>query len=105
MIIRCGSGEGWEIGKFSPAGEYFNFCIEHNNNIDKMINDIIEIAIYFDEDEHARLWANAREMGQPQTLKELVEDAEAIHKMLIELSNNIKNKKVKRWKNENKKNK
>ena len=80
-------GVGWELGKYSPAGEDFSFSIEHNNSSKKAITEIKNYAENFDEDEHARLWANAGNVGQPQTLKELIEDAEEIHKMLYELAN------------------
>lgn len=87
--INFADGTGWEIGKYSPAGEDFTFCIQHNNNKKQAIKEIKESAEYFDEDEHARIWANAGNVGQPQTLKELVEDAESIHLMLLELANNL----------------
>ena len=78
---------GWDICKYSPAGEDFIFTIEHNNSSKKAIAEIKKYAEEFDEDEHARLWANAENVGQPTTLRELIEDSEDIHKMLYELAN------------------
>ena len=82
-------GKGWELEKYSPAGEDFIFQIEHNQTVEKAIENIKEYVNNFDEDEHARLWATARDVGQPTTLKELIQDAENIHNMLYELANNL----------------
>ena len=44
-------------------------------------------AAYFDVDEHVELWVNGRgKNGVPSRIRELVEDAEAIDKMLQELA-------------------
>lgn len=83
-------GIGWELSKYSPAGEDFSFAIQHNNKKEIAIKEIIDYAENFDEDDHARLWAFAENVGQPSTLKELINDAESIHNMLIELANIIK---------------
>lgn len=82
-------GKGWELEKYSPAGEDFIFQIEHNQTVEKAIENIKEYANNFDEDEHARFWATAGNVGQPATLKELVQDAENIHNMLYELANSL----------------
>lgn len=46
-----------------------------------------EYAEDFDEDEHVELWVGGRgKRGVPETVRELVEDAKAIQKMLYELA-------------------
>ena len=37
-------GKGWELEKYSPAGEDFIFSIEHNQTVEKAIENIKEYA-------------------------------------------------------------
>lgn len=85
-----GGGDiGWELQQYSPAGEDFIFDIEHNNSNKLAIDNIIEFAENFDEDEHIEMWIEARHSGIEgiPSIRELVEDAKDIHKMLLKLSN------------------
>lgn len=85
-------GVGWELAKYSPAGEDFSFAIQHDNNINTAIQEIITYANNFDIDEHIELWINARQRnvgGIPPT-RELVADAYAIQEMLNNLANYCK---------------
>lgn len=85
-------GNGWEITKFSPAGEDFSFVITHNNNAKQAKEEIIRYTNEFDEEEHIEMWVNAKSEGVKgiPTIKELVKDAEDIQEMLYELCNKIK---------------
>lgn len=81
---------GWEIAQYSPAGEDFIFSICHNNDVEKAISEINDYAFVFDTEEHISMWIEARNvdnnrMGVPSP-RELVEDADAIQKMLDELA-------------------
>lgn len=73
-----------ELGKYSPAGEDFSICVE----VENLPQAVTEYADDFDTDEHIEMWILARRngvAGVPST-RELVEDAEAIKKMLRELA-------------------
>lgn len=94
-VEDCGIGpdsnSGWEISKHSPAGEDFNFAIEHNDDVEQAIQEIKDYANVFDVDEHIEMWVKARQngvSGVPNT-RELCEDAQAIKEMLEELAENI----------------
>ena len=81
-----------ELEKFSPAGEDFFFCVDKKN----FINNVIEYAEDFDSDEHAEMWVENRHTvsGVPQSIRTLMDDADAIKKMLLELAENL-NRKIK----------
>lgn len=73
-----------ELEKYSPAGEDFIMCLEVKN----FPEAVAEYAAGFDIDEHIEMWIEAKKNGTrgvPST-RELVHDAEAIYKMLQELS-------------------
>lgn len=82
---------GWELFKFSPAGEDFSFTIEHNNNVKQAKEEIIRYANEFDEDEHIEMWVEAkRNRADIPSIKILVQDAKDIQEMLYELCDKIK---------------
>ena len=75
---------GVELQQASPAGEDFVFYTDTAD----FPKGVIEYARDFDPDEHVELWVEHRgEEGCPSTVRELVDDAEAIKKMLQELAN------------------
>lgn len=72
-----------ELQQESPAGEDFVFGVDTAD----FLKEVIEYADDFDIDEHVELWVEHRgEGGCPSTIRELVEDAEAIKKMLKTLA-------------------
>ncbi len=81
--------EGNEImlEQYSPAGEDFFFYAEKN----RFAESIREYAESFDADEHATMWIeNMRTVrGVPQSVRTLIDDADAIQEMLTELSEQI----------------
>lgn len=83
-----------ELEKYSPAGEDFFFCVEKND----FVNNVCQYAEDFDADEHAEMWVNNRHSvnGVPQSVRTLIDDADAIKEMLIELANYLKLKTKKR---------
>ena len=89
-VYECGIGPrsnpGWEISQHSPAGEDFNFAIEHNNDVEQAIKEIKSYAYDFDIDEHVKLNLGMR--GAPGVEK-LVEDAQDIQEMLDELADGV----------------
>lgn len=73
-----------EFSKYSPAGEDFSFVVSYNNDIVKSVKEYYE---EFDPDEHATMWIEARGKvsGVPNSIRELIDDAEAIKEMIFEL--------------------
>lgn len=88
--------EDIELAKYSPAGEDFFFTVSKKNFLD----DVIDYAESFDADEHAEMWVeNIHTVsGVPQSIRTLIEDADAIKEMLLELANKLSRSK-KLWKN------
>ena len=87
-----------ELEKYSPAGEDFFFCVEKND----FVNNVCQYAEDFDADEHAEMWVENRQTvsGVPQSIRTLIDDADAIKKMLLELAENL-NRKIKTRRNTN----
>lgn len=79
-----------ELEKYSPAGEDFLMCVE----IENFPKPVREYANDFDPDEHAEMWINARGRvrGVPNSIRELIDDAEAIQEMLNELADVLEEK-------------
>lgn len=76
-----------EIGKYSPAGEDFSIIVE----VENFPESVREYANNFDADEHAEMWIEARGKvnGVPNSIRELIEDAEEIQEMLNELADTL----------------
>lgn len=76
-----------ELSQFSPAGEDFYFTADKKN----FARSIREYAEGFDPDEHAEMWVNYMHIvkGVPQSIRTLINDADAIKEMLTELSEQI----------------
>lgn len=79
-----------ELEKYSPAGEDFFFCVDKKD----FIKNVIEYAEDFDADDHAEMWVECRHTvsGVPQSIRTLIDDADDIKKMLLELAENLKRK-------------
>ncbi len=81
----CDGEKGYELEKYSPAGEDFIFTAEDS----RLAESIREYAAEFNPDEHAEMWVIAKYEGTDSTIpsiRELIEDADAINKMLQELA-------------------
>lgn len=76
-----------ELEKYSPAGEDFLFYVDKKN----IIKNITEYADDFDADEHAEMWVENMHTvrGVPQSIRALINDADAIKEMLLELAYNL----------------
>lgn len=79
-----------ELEKYSPSGEGFSMCVEVQN----FPESVREYANDFDADEHAEMWieARGRVSGVPESIRELIDDAEAIQEMLNELADALDGK-------------
>lgn len=91
-----GTYNGWhrnernyvELEKYSPAGEDFGMIIDFDmdNPIDSFLDNLKEYSEDFDIDEHVEMWLPSRGKGGcPGSISELVQDAEAIRDMIVEL--------------------
>lgn len=95
VISDCSFNEDidWEISKHSPAGEDFCFNIQCSNAVEDAINAIAEYTNSFDEEEHIKMWLNAKDTDNNRlnvpSITELVEDAKNIKQMLTELSEGL----------------
>lgn len=78
--------EDIELEQYSPAGEDFSFTIDRNKDLVEQVEDYAE---NFDIDEHIEFWVNAKSEGARgvPSVRELVEDAKDIEKMLWDLAN------------------
>ena len=91
-----GTYNGWhrnernyvELEKYSPAGEDFGMIIDFDmdNPVDSFLDNLKEYSEDFDVDEHVEMWLPSRGKGGcPGSISELVQDAEAIRDMIVEL--------------------
>lgn len=91
-----GTYNGWhceernyiELEKYSPAGEDFSMIIDFDvdSPINSFLENLKEYSEDFDIDEHVEMWIPKRGKGGcPESISELVEDAEAIKNMIFEL--------------------
>lgn len=79
-----------ELQKYSPAGEDFSIIVE----VEDFPNAVRDCAIDFDANKHAEMWIEAKGKvnGVPESIRELIEDAEAIQEMLNELADALEEK-------------
>lgn len=75
----------FDLEKYSPEGEDFilNVCVEDENNADYW-KEVFDYWNNFDADDHAAMWYG-QNRGEPTSLRVLLDDAEAIAKMLERL--------------------
>lgn len=73
-----------ELEKYSPAGEDFIITFGEENFVD----NVKAYAASFDQEEHIEMWVEAKrnKVANVPSIKELVEDAQAIDDMLRELA-------------------
>lgn len=87
---------GWDVlfdendiilSQYSPASENFFFYAEKT----RFKDSVKEYAEDFDPDEHAIMWIENMHTvkGVPQSIRTLINDADAIKEMLTELSEQI----------------
>lgn len=80
-----GGAKGYELEKYSPAWEDYIITVEDT----RLEESVREYAAGFNPDEHAEMWVKARHEGTDTTIpsiRELIEDADAINRMLQELA-------------------
>ena len=81
--VHIEDGDIW-IESWSPAGENLVYEIYEDEGF---VGSIKRLAADFDADEHAEMWVAGRgKNGVPSSIRELVDDADAIDKMLQDLA-------------------
>ena len=112
-IITCAEAEGWkvdasiyykemtsyfEFSKFSPAGSDFSFSAEMKcANINSFIEHLEDYYEDFDVDYETYIWLDQwghGKNGAPYSLRAVLEDSEAIEKMVEALLKAIKKMEV-----------
>lgn len=79
-----------EIETFSPAGEDVIIAIWYDGTSKDFIQKFRGYAEDFDADEHAEMWVDSRgKNGVPSTIRELIEDADEIKSMLLDMSEKL----------------
>lgn len=74
-----------ELETYSPAGEDVIVTFRYDGTDEDFVNRFREYAADFDPDEHAEGWIGCRgESGCPESIRELIEDAEAIKTDLVD---------------------
>ena len=73
-----------DVCQYSPAGEDFFFTVPKRN----FAQEVDQYADDFDADEHAEMWIECRNTvrGVPQSIRTLINDADAIQEMLYGLA-------------------
>lgn len=76
-----------DVSQYSPAGEDFFFTVSKKN----FAIEVEQYADDFDADEHAEMWVGCRNTvrGVPQSIRTLIDDADAIQEMLYELARRL----------------
>lgn len=78
-----------EFEKDSPEGEDFSFSVDCGS-WEELISGVAAYSADFDVDEHVELWIDRRgKGGVPSSVRALVEDAEAIDRMVRELASKL----------------
>ena len=77
-------GKYVDVCQYSPAGEDFFFTVPKRN----FAQEVDQYADDFDADEHAEMWVECRKTvsGVPQSIRTLIDDADAIQEMLYKLA-------------------
>lgn len=82
-IVHIGS-DYVELESWSPAGENLVFCLDNDEDF---VEEIKCLAAEFNTDKHVEMFVGGRgKNGVPETIRELLEDADAIDQMLQNLA-------------------
>lgn len=84
-IEKQGEKHVSELEWFSPAGEDVIIVVWFNGTNSGFVDGFTKYAADFDPDEHAEMWVESRgKNGVPSTIRQLIDDADAINAMLEE---------------------
>lgn len=85
--------DGWELSKYSPAGEdFFVWLAWDLEDLEALTEECASCADGFDIEDHVRMWLEAKRNGVAGVpgVVDLVDDARAIKEMLDELAETIR---------------
>lgn len=86
-VRECENGD-IELETYSPKGEDLNLTVYADEDF---LEGISRLAEEFDIDDHAELWITGRgKNGIPESISEILHDAEDIQEMLYELLEALK---------------
>lgn len=74
-----------DIGIYSPLGEDFNMTVNFSeeNPIDTFMSNLKEYYLNFDPEDHAAMWIkDLGKNGTPDSIRDLIDDANTIKKMI-----------------------
>lgn len=81
-----------ELETYSPEGEDIIIPLTYDGTEESFINEFADYAEGFDAEEHAEMWIESRgKNGVPDSIKELLEDAEWIKDTLMEIADELNN--------------
>ena len=83
IVRTCDDGDVM-LENWSPAGEDIVFYVDKN---EEFVDGVKRLAAEYDADEHAEMYVSIRgTRGVPSSIRELIDDADAIDKMLQDLA-------------------
>ena len=81
-----------ELETYSPEGEDVIVSLIYDGTEESFIVAFVEYANWFDAEGHAEMWIESRgKNGVPEGIKDLLEDAEWIKNMLLEVAGALNN--------------
>lgn len=81
-----------DLETYSPEGEDVIVSLIYDGTEEDFIRQFRSYANDFDADEHAEMWVNSRgENGVPNSIRDLLDDAEWIKNTLIEIAEELNN--------------
>ncbi|MCM1121170.1 MAG: hypothetical protein NC416_01165 [Eubacterium sp.] len=81
-----------ELETYSPEGENVIVSLVYDGTEDGFITAFVEYANWFDAEDHAEMWIESRgKNGVPESIKDLLEDAEWIKNTLLEVAEELNN--------------
>lgn len=81
-----------ELETYSPEGEDVIVSLTYDGTEESFIAAFVEYANWFDAEEHAEMWIECRgKNGVPESIKDLLEDAEWIKDTLLEVAEALNN--------------
>lgn len=87
------NGKGLLFSKYSPAGQDFNIPIEPSSSFEELLEHIKEYYDNFDVDYETYIWLDNDghgKNGAPYRMRDVLEDMEECHRMILELYNLLK---------------
>lgn len=87
------NGKGLLFSKYSPAGQDFNISIEPSSSFEELLEHIKEYYDNFDVDNETYIWLDNDghgKNGAPYRMRDVLEDMEECHRMILELYNLLK---------------